>query len=133
MPRILIIDDEECIRETLAVFAEMLGYEPAVAVNPAECDVSNSTSGECAKETACADLLLIDQNMPNSMMGLDVIQRQIERGCKLDIQYKAVMSGALTEDEIKQAKKLGCHVLHKPVSFEILEKWINSVEGKAVS
>ena len=38
MPRILIIDDEQCILETLGEFSEMLGYEPILIDDPSLCN-----------------------------------------------------------------------------------------------
>ena len=64
MSRVLIIDEEECIREPLAVFAEILGHEPTVASIPPSCNVYKSTPDYCSRETACSDTLIVDQDLP---------------------------------------------------------------------
>lgn len=127
MPRILIIDTEESIRETLDVFAEMLAYKATLAINPASCDVYSPSFCECSKECACTEILLIDQNMPG-MTGLELIQRQHEFGCKIAAKSKVVMSGVLTVEERQLATELGCFVMQKPVSFEVLEQILNTIE-----
>jgi CheY-like chemotaxis protein len=126
MPRVLIIDGDESTRETLAIFTEMLGIEPVVAINPASCDVYSSTPGKCTKEASCTDILFIDQSIPG-MTGLELIQQQIDLGCKTAPQHKAIMSAALTAEELQQAKELGCHVLQKPVTFEVFEHLLDSL------
>lgn len=77
MPRVLIVDGDEATRETLAIFTEMLGIEPMVAINPSSCDVYSPAPKECSKEIACTDILILNQHLP-SMSGLELIQRQVE-------------------------------------------------------
>jgi DNA-binding response OmpR family regulator len=127
MQRILIIDDEEGVRETLGVFAEMLGYEPILAEDVTSCDAIHSANQSCDKEKACADILLIDQHL-GSMTGLEFIEQQMRRGCKAAVNCKAIISGALTDEEFRLAHDLGCYVLQKPVTFEILEGWLSSIQ-----
>ena len=130
MPRILIIDDEESLREILGVYSEMLGCEVELAADPSLCKSFHSDSQECTNEKPCADILVIDQNLPD-LKGLDLIRQQTERGCKLPPQRKAVISASLSEDEFRQAKNLGCHVMQKPITFEIFESWLQKLEEKA--
>jgi CheY-like chemotaxis protein len=89
----------------LDVFAEMLAYKATLAINPASCDVYSPSFCECSKECACTEILLIDQNMPG-MTGLELIQRQHEFGCKIAANF----------------------VMQKPVSFEVLEQILNTIE-----
>jgi CheY-like chemotaxis protein len=129
MPSILIIDDEEGNRETLGVYSEMLGYEPILAEDYSSCSTILAKIQACAEEQSCADVLLINQNLA-TMTGLEFVEKQILKGCKAATYSKAIMSGALTQEEFKLAKKLGCHVLQKPVTYEILENWLSSVDAK---
>lgn len=129
MPRILIIDNDEGSRESIAIFCEMLGNEPNTDVNPAYCDVYSPSPCTCTKETACTDILLIEQNMPG-MSGMELIQRQLDSGCKSVAHGKAIMSRALTVEETQLASELGCHVLQKPVTYEALEHLLSSIEDE---
>ena len=129
MPRILIIDDEEGIREILGVYSEMLGYEAELVADLSQCNSFHADSNGCTEGTPCADILVIDQNLPGTK-GLDLIEQQLEMGCKVPPQRKAVISASLSEEEFRQAKKLGCHVMQKPITFEIFENWLNKINGK---
>ncbi len=129
MQRILIIDPEENVRETLGVFCEMLGYEPLFAADASSCRVIHAENQNCAEENPCADIILINQGLP-TMTGLEFVERQIEKGCKAAVHCKAIMAKTLTPEEFKLTKTLGCHVLQKPVTYEIMEQWLASVEDK---
>lgn len=126
MNRILIIDNEECIRAPLAIFSEMLDYEPTVASDPTACDVFAPSSCFCTMDAPCTDILLVDQNVAG-MKGLDLIQRQQDHCCKLSTQYKAVMSSCFSTEELNQAEKLGCRIFQKPLRFATLQKWLNEI------
>ncbi|NIR94792.1 MAG: response regulator, partial [Gammaproteobacteria bacterium] len=124
--RILIIDDEECIRDSLAIFAEDLGLDPVVASAPEQCTLFQDPSGHCCKSKSCTDILLIDNHLPG-ISGLDFIELQLEKGCKVAVSNKAVMSGAFSSRDYLHAKNLGCHVLQKPVTYELFCNWINNL------
>lgn len=129
MQRILIIDPEENVRETLGVFSEMLGYEPMFAADAASCRAIHAENQGCTELQACADILLIDQGLP-TMTGLEFVERQMEKGCKAAVHCKAIMAKTLSPEEFKEAKNLGCYVLQKPVTYEIMEQWLSSVADK---
>jgi DNA-binding response OmpR family regulator len=129
MARILIIDRDETVRETLGVFSEMLGYEPLYAEDAATCQAIHSANQSCSAENACAEILLIDQRL-QTMTGLEFVERQIQKGCKAATNCKAVMSDALTKQEFMLARQLGCYVLQKPVTYEIFENWLQSISQK---
>ena len=84
MPRILIIDDEECIRETLRELCADLGYEPILVDDPSFCRLPCHETKVCPKETPCVDVLLVDQYLP-TMFGLNFIEELNQRGCKIQI------------------------------------------------
>ncbi len=126
MQRIMIIDDDESIRESLGVYSEMLGYEPVLFTGPESCNVFHIDNHACSNENHCAEILIVEQNM-KKMTGLDFIQQQLDKGCKHPARHKVVISDSLTRKEFMQAKKLGCHVLQKPVTYEIFERWVKEL------
>jgi DNA-binding response OmpR family regulator len=127
MARVLIIDEEECIREPLAAFAEMLGHEPTVASKPPFCNVYKPTPDYCNRETACSDTLIVDHDL-SGLTGLEWIQRQTDFGCKADSSSKIILSTFLSDDLKLQADKLGCRTQQKPVTFETFEKLMIGIE-----
>jgi len=112
--KILVVDDEEDIREALKDYLAELGYEVTVAEN-----------GKTAYEALLAkdyDLVLMDMFMPE-MNGAEVLLRLREAG-KIP-SYVVLMTGYAGEDTatIEALKQEGVikRVLRKPFSFKDLE------------
>lgn len=125
--RIMIIEDELCIRDSLTWFLEDLGHEVIAAEIPADCHVYLGHT--CKREISCTDVLLIDQHLPG-MKGLDFIEVLVERGCKGITSNMLLMSGDSTSIDREKAKRLGCTVVQKPMDFEFLNNWLESLEGR---
>ncbi len=115
---ILIIDDEESIRESMKDYLEDMGCKVMTSSEPTLCSVYNHEN--CTANTRCCDVLLTDQNMPR-MSGLEFIRMQSERGCKLPPKYKMIMTGVITNDVRLQAEALGCQIIQKPFSLQSVE------------
>lgn len=126
MLRILVVDDEQCIRDTFKWFLEDLGHDVVASPNPLQCSVYNGH--HCDKDCACFDVLLTDYNMP-IMNGLELVEHMFERGCKLAAKNKFIMSGDTSAIDMDKAKTLGCHVLEKPITFSELECIIHEIEN----
>jgi CheY-like chemotaxis protein len=126
MPEIMIFDDEQDVRESLALYSEMLGYDATAAKEPHFCPAYRSNQA-CDKQEPCADILLIDQFMP-TMFGMDWVERQANKECKIPGHCKGILAKVFVEDDFKRAEKLGCHVLQKPVTYEILENRLVSIK-----
>ncbi len=124
--RIMIIEDEPCIRDSLTWFLEDLGHEIIAAEIPADCHVYQGHT--CKRKTSCTDVLLIDQHLPG-MKGLDFIEALVERGCKGITSNMLLMSGDSTSIDQERAKQLGCTVVQKPMDFEFLNNWLENLEG----
>jgi signal transduction histidine kinase/CheY-like chemotaxis protein len=112
--KILVVDDEEDIREALKDYLAELGYEVTVAEN-----------GKTAYEALLAkdyDLVLMDMFMPE-MNGAEVLLRLKEAG-KIP-SYVVLMTGYAGEDiaTIEALKQEGIikRILRKPFSFKDLE------------
>lgn len=131
MKRIMIIDREESVREALGAFSEILGFEPTLVSDPVICHAMRADKIQCEVKKPCADILLVGQDL-SPLTGLQFVARQEEKCCRVPIHRKAVMSGSFTKEEFMQARHLGCHVLQKPVTFEILENWLDGLTGNRV-
>jgi CheY-like chemotaxis protein len=108
--RILIVDDEEHIRETMRLALEAVGY----AVETAQ---DGAAALELFGSGAGWDLVLLDQRMPG-MEGLEVLQRIRQR----DPAARVVMATAYGTIELAvDAMKAGAiDFLRKPFTPEIL-------------
>lgn len=122
--RILIIEDEESIRDSLQWFLEDLGHEVTTTSVPHQCDVYKGQ--KCARQKSCTDVLIIDQHLPG-MLGLDFAEQLTERGCKGIISNMLLISGDATSVDMQRAKALGVSVVQKPMTFDFLEDWLRQL------
>jgi two-component system, chemotaxis family, chemotaxis protein CheY len=109
MPTILIIDDDDDLRDTLVVLLEDQGYSVIAA--------SDGESGVRAFGEARPDLVLSDVIMPNSN-GVDAIRRM--REIDPTVRIVAMSGGSISGDDhqLRMAKEAGAmEVLPKP--FEV--------------
>ena len=77
--RVFIIDDEDCIVDTLRRFPVEQGPEVITAKEPLYCDIQHEC--DCSAPSPCGDILLVDQEMPR-MKGLDFIDFMHKRAAK---------------------------------------------------
>ena len=104
-PRVLVVDDEDPIRDMLAEFLDMEGY-----------DVSTAEDGDVALEElakAPYDVVLTDLKMPRKN-GLSLLGEIHERkpDCKV-----IIMTAYGDQDTCSEALRRGaCAYLNKPVS-----------------
>jgi DNA-binding response OmpR family regulator len=130
--RIFLIEYDRGCRKLLTDFLVLKGHEVFEYADPTDCQACFQTDVVCLHENSCADILLIDQNMPK-MNGLDFIQLQIKLDCKGSARNRALMSANLTRPEIELATQLGCTIFPKPLSLRALLEWIESVKAKQPS
>lgn len=108
--RILIVDDEECIREVLRDFFEGEGFE-----------VCEAADGSAALEMARKehfDVVLTDLNMP----GLDGIRVLKEIRYLLPGTATLILTGYPSTESAATALEIGCDgYLNKPVNLGLLK------------
>ncbi len=121
--RILVVDDEEDIRESLVEYLSSLGYH-----------VESAKDGEEALElllTRDYDLVLLDMFLPR-MTGLEVLTRLKERGRVP--KFTVMMTGYAGEDieSIETLNREGVirRILKKPFSLKALEEILKGEEKK---
>ena len=121
-PRILIVDDEELVRDFITEVLLRMGYAPLAA-----------PSGEKAfeyLEKSEYDLVITDYKMPG-VSGDDVLKKTIE----LYPDCRVIMLTAFgTIDHAVEAMKMGAHdYLTKPISPDHLEMVVNkAIEYKTL-
>jgi len=113
-PRILIIDDEELVRDFITEVLIRMGFAPLAA--------PNGEKGIEYLEKSEYDLVITDFKMPG-ISGNDVLQRAVE----LWPDCRVIMITAFgTIDHAVEAMKLGAHdYITKPISPDHLEVIVN--------
>lgn len=113
--RVLILDDEEMLRELLACGLEMLGHE----VTHTEEGAATVAAYQRALQDGCRfDLVICDLTIPGGMGGAEAVQRIHA----IDPLVKAmVCSGYSTEEVISHFREHGfCGVIPKPYQLDQL-------------
>jgi ActR/RegA family two-component response regulator len=106
-PRLLVIDDEAAIRDSLKMILEYDGYEVLTA--------ATGEDGIAQAEREAPDLLFLDVKMPG-MDGLEVLQRLRHL---VEATPVVVISGHGTVSTAVEAIKLGaCYYLTKPATAQ---------------
>lgn len=126
MAHILIIDDEEAIRDMLQLFFNSKGFSTATA--------ANGRIGLQRFDEEPPDLLITDLLMPE-MDGMEVLMQMRKRSRSLPI---IVISGGMSNSSINllpMAARLGaCRTLEKPIDLnellEIIETLLQSAPGE---
>jgi len=120
--RILVVDDEEDLRESLAQILEELGHEVITAGNGEE---GLSTYLSLTSQGKNIDLLITDFTMPGRMNGLELIKTLRE----FDPNLKAILSSGYAE--VGDAEDLGraniVALLRKPYTLDELMNTLNKV------
>lgn len=121
--RIIIFEDDEPTRELLKKVLGRQGDEVLAFPDPLACPLYWRDDCSCLQQNPCGDLLITDNRMPR-MTGLEFIRRQCEKGCKGVAANKAIVSGSWTDEQLREARRLGCKVFEKPLRLAELEAWI---------
>ena len=111
MPKkVLVVDDERCIADTLAAILRNSGYDASIAYD------ADSALQQC--ESVAPDLLITDIVMPGSSgIDLAVLIRERHPDCKI-----LLFSGqAQTVDMLEEARRRG-------YDFELLAKPVHPAE-----
>ena len=83
----------------------------------------------CFRKDPCADLIITDFRMPERT-GIELLEIQARRGCKLDVRNKAIMSAYIDDENKKRIESLGCSFIQKPFEFSRLSEWLDECEQR---
>lgn len=120
--RVMIIDDEECIRESLYLHLTELGHEVLTFEKPLNCPAFNDH--ECNLKGPCADIILVDQNMPG-ISGLEYLRQSTMHGCLVLPPNRILMTGDASPEIELEVNRIGCKLIQKPLRLEKLEELID--------
>ena len=107
--RILVVDDNEIVREVTKGMLSLLGY-----------NVTTVPSGEAALEYLkmnSVDLVILDMVLGKGMDGLDVYLRILEL---YENQKTIIISGSSDPERVKQARLLGAKYVEKPFDIKTI-------------
>ena len=91
--RILVMDDQESIRDFVSEFLSRIGYEVTTAVSGAE---AIELYREAMESGQPYDAVILDLTVPGGMGGKEAIQKLME----IDPEIKAVVSSGYSDDPI---------------------------------
>jgi len=124
--RVIILEDNDAIRNLLSLILEERGYEVHSFNSPAICPLQITPDCRCRENQACVDVIISDLDMPG-VTGLAFIENQKRKHCKC--RHIALMSGGLTDEVIGQAKKMGCKIFPKPFELSDIIAWLEEIEA----
>ena len=126
-PRVMIYDDDQIVLDMLKLFFTRRGYEVFDYIEPVVCPLKEKPAERCDNFHPCADVIISDYQMPK-MSGIELLQNQSKKGCKVDIKMKAIMSGYSDEKIIAQCHDLGYSFFQKPFTLSKLSTWLSEHE-----
>jgi len=128
--RAIIFDDEDVVLSMLEDVFQMRGYEViGFKETTTSCPMQSRNAGGCGT-VPCADVMLSDFHMPG-LNGLELLRRQSDRGCPLDVRNKGVISGNIDGESLRQITEMGCVFFQKPFSLQALMAWIDQCETRS--
>ena len=127
--RIIVVDDHKQTLDMMERWLSRDGNEVIPFNEPMRCPLNAEDTNECFKETKCADIYLTDFEMPK-INGLELLKRQAEIGCKLDIRNKAVISGSMDDELKSKVRKMGYRFFDKPIDLSEVKAWLKECEKR---
>lgn len=124
--KILLMDDEEIIRDTIGEMLSVLGYETGLAKDGVE---AIDLYVEAQKNNRPFDVVILDLTVPGGMGGQEAMEEFLE----IDPKIKAVVSSGYANNLIMSdfAHYGFIDVISKPYRLEELSETISRVMGKA--
>jgi DNA-binding NtrC family response regulator len=125
----IVYDDEPMILGLLSEILSLKDYEVFSFNKPHVCSLYNSIAESCENFIPCADVLITDIIMPG-INGIDLLEKQQERGCKMHPGNKAVISGALSLSDEKKITDMDVKYFQKPFEYSDISTWLDECEQR---
>lgn len=120
--RILVMDDDEAVREVTGAVLNHIGYEVEFATDGAE---AIELYREAIEENRPFDAVIMDLTIPGGMGGREAIKRLLE----IDPEIKAIVSTGYSNDPVLSEYRKYCFsgVVVKPYKIQELSKVFNRI------
>ncbi len=125
-PRVNIFDDDVNILKFLKELLSMRDYEVVTFDRPVVCPLYGAQADECLNSKPCADIIITDYQMPK-MTGVEMLRLQAQRGCKVNVRNKAVISGD-PNSKGKMIEGVAGAFFIKPFKISELFAWLDTCE-----
>ena len=122
--RVVLVDDDNGFRESLAEVLRDHGHEVYAFENPNICPLQMVPQCRCNENEVCTDMIITDLKMP-AISGLQFIKTQKAKHCKCNCIV--LISGDFTEEDMLTAKSIGCNIFTKPLQLDDFIGWVNNV------
>jgi len=122
---VVIFEDDPHLGLMLEKMIQSFGYEVKTYPDPTSCPVYASPHCTCPQDQPCADIMIVDYRMPH-MTGVELLERQRQRGCKARIENKAIMSASVDSTQKKAIEALACHFFSKPFRRAEIKAWLEA-------
>jgi len=121
VPRVLVLDDDAAIRDSLQRALIRYGYRTAGA----------ATVDEAAAVLSAGDVqaLILDVRLQGAASGLDLL-RLMRTGHHGRIPILVVTGGALTESEEATITQYGAFLFYKIEGYESIVKFLDTLTGR---
>jgi CheY-like chemotaxis protein len=128
--RVLVFDDEEIIIYLFKSFFNSMGYDVITFREPVICPVYYHSAESCGQEYPCADVMITEFKMPR-MTGIQLLERQAAKGCRMMSKNKALISGHIDKEHHQSLETLGSVFFQKPVDFAVISNWLAACEKRS--
>jgi hypothetical protein len=126
--RAAVFENDIVVMGLLKMFLSLRGYDIFAYDEPVVCPISSGKEN-CDLLLPCADIEIVDYSL-SAMTGLELLNSQDRRKCKLDSKNKALLSGYFDKVNKSDLASLGCANFEKPLNFTELASWFDDCEAR---
>jgi CheY-like chemotaxis protein len=131
--KIIVCEDDPDLGALLSQVLRQKGHEVHTFTDPTFCPAYRDLKSECPHTRPCADVIITDHNMPN-ITGIEYLSLQQTHGCKLQVENKAIITGAVLDQAAKNTiDSLGCKLFKKPFKLAEILQWIDECSARISS
>ncbi len=124
LKRALVFEDNLICRRLLTAILQEKQFEVTAFSSPTDYPPIENTD-KCPLSHSVYDILITDNKMPD-MTGLELLELQQQKGCKIPNHHKAIISGSWINKDLERARQLGCKVFYKPCPIDQITNWLEA-------